>query len=307
MSSEDRHSRDDRHSRERELVLAPNEFAYVLDTTKGHINCYVGPHKTSLAQTDSPVVFNKKTKRFDPVNIEYGIQLFATAPANWYMILKNPAEGNAAPKCGTSNTSPGLLVGKKINVHGPASAPLWPGQMVKVIKGHRLQSNNYLVVQIYDAKEANENPEAVYGGDTPDGHQAFVAGQKVVIKGTNVSFYMPPTGAEVCPDEKGEYVRNAETLQRLEYAILISEDGEKYYQRGEAVVFPKPDQSFVVKNNKRKFKAIELSEISGLYIKVIAPYRDGDKEYKEGEELFLTGKDEIYFPRKEHAIIKYGD
>ena len=35
---------DQRRPSERELVLAPNEYAYVLDTTKGHINCYVGPN-----------------------------------------------------------------------------------------------------------------------------------------------------------------------------------------------------------------------------------------------------------------------
>jgi major vault protein len=33
--------------RERDLVLAPNEFAFILDETKGNINVYVGPHKTS--------------------------------------------------------------------------------------------------------------------------------------------------------------------------------------------------------------------------------------------------------------------
>lgn len=36
----------------------------------------------------------------------------------------------------------------------------------------------------------------------------------------------------------------------------------------------------------------------GLYIKVIAPYDEGGKNYKVGDELFITGKDQmIYFPR----------
>ena len=38
--------------RERDLVLAPNEFAFILDETKGNVIAYVGPHKTSLANTD---------------------------------------------------------------------------------------------------------------------------------------------------------------------------------------------------------------------------------------------------------------
>lgn len=42
--------------RERDLILAPNEYAYILDETKGNVVNYVGPHKTSLANTDQPVV-----------------------------------------------------------------------------------------------------------------------------------------------------------------------------------------------------------------------------------------------------------
>ena len=56
--------------RERDLVLAPNEFAFISDETKGNINVYVGPHKTSLANTDRPVVFNDQTKRFDRCSLE---------------------------------------------------------------------------------------------------------------------------------------------------------------------------------------------------------------------------------------------
>jgi major vault protein len=54
-----------------------------------------------------------------------------------------------------------------------------------------------------------------------------------VIKGTEVSFYMPPTGIEVLAiGEKDEYngnnyIRDAVTLERLEYAILKDEDGER--------------------------------------------------------------------------------
>jgi major vault protein len=45
----------------------------------------------------------------------------------------------------------------------------------------------------------------------------------------------------------------------------------------------------------------------GLYIKVIADYKTGNKTHIAGDELFITGDDtKIYFPRPEHAIIKYG-
>jgi len=289
---------------ERELVLAPNEYAFILDTTKGNVNCYVGPNKTSLAGTDSMVAFNEKTKRFEPVALDRAVQTFKTAPSNWYMIMKNPAKDSAHPQPGPSNSLPPLQVGKKVNIHGPSSFALWPGQMVKVIEGHKLQSNQYLLVRIYDHEEANKNIEGIYGGKVPEDVTDLFAGQKVIIKGTDVSFYMPPTGAEVMPDDNGDLVRNAVTLERLEYCVLVGENGEKEYRRGEDVVFPRPDQKFLTSNSSRKFRAIELDETTGLHVKVIAPYVDEESERREGEELFITGKNKLYFPRKEHAIIR---
>jgi major vault protein len=295
---------EERRPRERELVLAPNEYAYVLDTTKGHINCYVGPNKTSLAQTDQPVIFNALTKRFDASSeIRDAVQLFATAPANWYMVLKNPGKDGAHPKPGMASGLVDLVVGKKVIIPGPATFALWPGQMAKVVEGHRLRTNQYLLIRVYDAEEANKHPAAVLGTETTE---LFEVGDKRVIRGSDVSFYMPPNGVEVVPDDDGKYVRDAVTLQRLEYCVLVGEDGKKRYVRGEAVVFPEPEQRFLDEGGRRK-KAIELSEITGIHVKVIAPYVDDEGvAHAEGEELFITGKNKIYFPREEHAIIKTG-
>ena len=57
-------------SRERDLVLAPNEYAFISDQTKGNINVYVGPYKTSLANTDQPVYFDASSKRFIRCSLE---------------------------------------------------------------------------------------------------------------------------------------------------------------------------------------------------------------------------------------------
>ncbi|MBI1946078.1 MAG: hypothetical protein HYS27_10300 [Deltaproteobacteria bacterium] len=294
-----------RPPRERELVLSPNEYAYVLDTTKGHINCYVGPNKTSLAQTDQPVIFNALTKRFDAAaELASAVQLFATAPANWYMVLKNPGRDGMHPKPGVASGLVDLQVGKKVILPGPVSFALWPGQMVKVVEGHRLQMNQYLLIRVFDADEANKDRAAVLGVDVVGDDVSFDIGDKRVIRGTDVSFYMPPNGVEVLPDDDGRYVRDAVTLQRLEYCVLVGDDGKKRYLRGEAVVFPEPEQRFVDEGGRKK-RAIELSEITGLHVKVIAPYLDEEGvAHAEGEELFLTGKNKIYFPRDEHAVIK---
>jgi major vault protein len=142
---------------ERDLVLAPNEFAFISDETKGNINVYVGPHKTSLANTDRPVVFNDATKRFDRCSLEQATQTLAVAPEGWYLVLKNPARDGSHPRTGALNNLPELNVGRKVNTPGPVSFALWPGQMVKVIQGHHLRSNQYLVARVYDEEAAKEN------------------------------------------------------------------------------------------------------------------------------------------------------
>ncbi|MDP3278918.1 MAG: hypothetical protein Q8Q09_27245 [Deltaproteobacteria bacterium] len=313
--------------RERDLVLAPNEYAFISDETKGNINVYVGPHKTSLANTDQPVIFQAETKRFARVNLEQAIQALSVAPEGWYLVLKNPAKDTSHPRTGALNNLPELDVGRKVNIPGPVSFAQWPGQMVKVVPGHILRSNQYLLVRVYDEEAAKANwAKGVIklqstaaselagedsGGsgvlDPAKGLPELTMGNALVIRGTDVSFYIPPTGVEVIADHEGRYVREAITLERLEYCILLDEDGNKRFIQGPAVVFPMPTETFIERDGVRKFRAIELTEISGVYVKVIAPYDEKDKSYKVGDELFITGREQmIYFPRPEHALIRYG-
>ncbi len=305
-------------NRERDLVLSPNEYCLISDQTKGHIVVYVGPYKTSLANTDQPVVFNDHNKRFERVTLEQAIAVFSTAPEGWYLVLKNPPKDGLQPPHFGSNSLPELKIGHKVNMPGPVNFALWPGQMVRVIQGHYLHLNQYLVVRVYDEDAARDNwkkavvkPQSGTAEDAAkigDGVPELTMGKQLIIKGTEVSFYIPPTGVEVVRDADGNYLREAVTLERLEYCILLDEDGNKRFIQGPAVVFPNPTETFIEKNGTCKFKAIELNEISGIYIKVIAPYSEKGVEYKVGQELFITGKDQmIYFPRPEHAIIKYGE
>jgi major vault protein len=313
--------------RERDLVLAPNEFAFISDETKGNINVYVGPHKTSLANTDQPVVFNYESKRFARVTLEQAIQVLSVAPEGWYLVLKNPARDGSHPRTGALNNLPELDVGRKVNTPGPVSYALWPGQMVKVVPGHSLRSNQYLLVRVYDEEAAKTNwAKAVIKRQSSPGAESSAAGESaegvldptkalpeltigkhLIIRGTDVSFYIPPTGVEVVADEQGQYVRDAVTLERLEYCILLDEDGNKRFIQGPAVVVPRPTETFIDRGGSRKFRAIELTEIAGVYVKVIAPYEENGRTYKVGDELFITGKEQmIYFPRPEHALIRYG-
>ncbi len=310
----------------RELVLAPNEWACILDKSNGQVYLYVGPKQDSLAPSVQPVLFNDKTKTFDRCDLYRAVQRITIAPEGWYAVLKNPAKNGKHPEIGNKAPMPELETGRKVNISGPASFALWPGQMAKVFSGHRLRSNQYLLVRVYDQAAARANwknatieTTAAEGDKEKDGDFTVEAdkltmGQLIVIRGIDVSFFIPPTGLEVVSDAAGNLVRDAVTLERLDYALLLGENGEKRFVRGPAVVFPEPTEVFVTREEDgketRKFRSIELNETSGIYVKVIADYEDDGKQYQVGDELFIKGTsdgDKIYFPREEHALVKYGD
>ena len=315
---------DDRYEnsgsmRQKDLVLAPNEFCLLQSKTNGVIKTCTGPLMTTISQQEALVVFDSKSKKFKEIpNSDNAKQLFINAPENWYVILKNPTENGTYPEMGKSMIAPTLNIGQKVNIRGPVSFSLFPGQMAKVIRGHSLRTNQYLLARVYEAEAASRNKGEMLdteGKTVEEKHNTYVNGQILVIKGTEVSFYIPPTGIEVIPvnnDASKGYTREAVTLERLEYCILKDEDGNKRYVHGPEVVFPEPTETFVTSpKGGFVFRAIELSPISGIYVKVIAEYKDVDKEGNEvthpiGEELFITGNDQmIYYPRPEHAVINY--
>lgn len=331
---------DDRGRRgSNELVLPSGEYAYTRDNTSGVTFVRCGNVVVTAQAQDQPVIFDPRLNRFKEVPLQEAAQLNTLVPTGHYAVLNNPAEDRSHP---TQNkeVAKSLLIGQRIHIPGPANFALWPRQDVKVIEGHQLRSNQYLLVRVYDEEAAKSNwSQAVVKAAAPattttptdgqpdpetkieakDGVSSTVpedlsVGRLLIIRGTEVSFYIPPTGVEVVPDDKGAYVRDALTLERLQYCILIDESGNKRYVRGPAVVFPQPTERFHTSGQERRFRPIELNgPIQGIHIKVIAAYKDekGDhgekgKEYKEGDELFITGATTpIYFPCEQHSAVKY--
>ena len=305
-----------RMNQQRDLVLSMNEFCFLQNKTNGMIRANVGPMITTISGQEALVTFNSKLKKFEETtNFDVAKQLFISAPEGWYVILKNPTANGTYPTPGKENNSIDLKVGTKVNISGPISFALYPGQMAKTVRGHKLRSNQYLIARVYDADAANANAAAATivnaeGEENTTISKKYFVGQLLVIKGTEVSFYIPPTGIEVIPQTAygDDYIRDAVTLERLEYAILKDEDGEKRYVHGPAVVFPEPTETFVTApKGGTIFRALELSPISGIYVKVIADYTDDNgTKHPVGEELFITGNDQmIYYPRPEHAMIQY--
>lgn len=323
---------------DRDVVLALNEYCFVLNRTNGKVNALVGPYKDTLDENKKLVVFNEDSKKFEPARLDNAVQLFDIAPEGWYAVMKNPCDGSKAPHPNQGvNEDSNLVVGQKVNIPGPVSFARYPGQMVTILPGHHLRSNEYLVCCVYDEKAAKESiAEAILkpqtDGDGDEGESStitrktrglspadMVMGKLLIIKGTDYSFFIPPTGIEVIAETRGDkdtFVRQAVTLEQLEYCVMLDEDGNKEYVYGPNVVFPKPTQKFLTKQGSdgkrtRKFRAIELNHLQGIYAKVIAEYTDEEKvKHEVGEELFITGGEggqRIFKPRAEIAIISYGD
>ena len=254
----------------RELPLAPSSFAYMQDTTKGSVKTYVGPTVINQTGQERPVRFDGRT--FLPCSLEQAVRSIVVAEEGDYVVLDNPSTKvteQFPPRGGVSQDME-LQFGTAVNIPGPASFALWPGQMAKVIPGHILRSNQYVVVRIYNEVQAKADwSKAVIKttkSDTTDEEVAtktadeldLTMGKLFIIKGTEVSFYIPPTGVEVVADGD-QMVREAVTLERLEYCTLIDENGNKRYMRGPDVVFPLPTEKFLVDSGKRIFRAVDLS------------------------------------------------
>lgn len=329
-----------RHAGTSELPLAAGEYVYTQDSTSGQITVHAGPIKVNVDQQQFAVVYDPRTERFVRSGLEEAVQKNITIPHGSYCVLHNPASGDAKdkhPSFRSKNDWRGddFQYGRTVVIQKAGSFALWPRQTAKVIPGHQLRSNEYVVIRIADEEAARLNwsdavvktvtettpltedgeqtaeqktkPKAPASETTPkvtsEVPKDLATGKLYIIRGTEVSYYIPPTGVEVLADENNKLVREALTLERLHYCILQNEDGNKRVVVGPDVVFPEPDESFVYQDEKRAYRAEDLSPIRGLYIKVSATYeepltvRDPETRqshdiivrYVEGSELFVTG------------------
>ena len=332
---------DDDRSQKRgssnELVLNPGEYAFLQDNTKGNVQTFVGPIVVTQTGQLRPILFDNG--RFFETNLQAAAVQCVSARKGEYLVLDNPTkdeDGLKHPAIANNNTStPDLRHGEKIVVPGPVEFALWPQQAATLIGGHHLRPDQYLLVRVYDEDAAIINwDDTITKTNDEDDEEAIVSktteelglslGKLLVIK--DVSFYIPPTGIEVMPTENGDYVRDALTLEMSEYAILVDSNGNKRYEPGPQIVFPKPTEEFFEESDSIKFKPIELTLTQGLHIKINCDYQDdkwpaaaaadGDddavtttiREFKEGDEVFITGATHpIYYPREEHSIVRYGD
>lgn len=256
----------ERDVRERDILVASNEFAYVQDLTKGDIVLYVGPTKISLSNTERLVEF--KNERFVQVRGEdggLGVSPFVAASSAQYLVLENPTKEAGARPVKGNNSAVELMNGRKVVVPGPVTFPLWPGQKAKVIAGHELREDEYLIVRVYDA---------VSGDDSP-------IGTEKIVRGADTSFYIPRTGLEVVPHEKG-YVRKALRLRKnmgLHMRVVkpfTAKEGDQVpagvYASGQDI-FLKEREGFFFPTEQLEIvgevQSIPIAEKEGIYVREI--------------------------------------
>ncbi len=254
----------DRDIRERDILVAPNEYAYVQDLTKGDIVLYVGPTKVSLSNTERMI--EHKGGRFLPMGGEdagNSVHRFVEATSSQYIMLQNPPRDMTTQPVKGANSAVALEYGRTIVVPGPAEFPLWPGQMATVIDGHRLRENEYLVVRVYES----------------DGQNSDI-GTESIIRGTDLSFYLPSTGLEVVPDDEGRFVRRAWRMEasrglHLRVTAAFQADEESELPPGAYIagqdVFIRGSEGFFFPNHNleviAEVQAIPLAEKEGIYVR----------------------------------------
>lgn len=256
----------ERDVRERDILVASNEFAYVQDLTKGDIVLYVGPTKISLSNTERLVEL--RNDRFTPIRGDEGtgVSPFVSASSAQYVVLENPPKDAAAKPVKGNNSAIELLAGRKVVVPGPATFPLWPGQRARVIGGHELREDEYLVVRIYDSVEGDDAP----------------IGTERIVKGSETSFYIPRTGLEVVPTDRNGYVRKARRLHKnmgLHVRVVkafVAAEGDQVppgsYAAGQDVFLHGREGFFFPTETLEvvgEVQAIPIAEKEGIYVREI--------------------------------------
>ncbi len=307
---------------ERDILLAQNEFTYIQDITKGVITLNVGPHKCSLSNTERVVVFEPRSRKFKPLEeitredprqaYTGGVQQFAEASLSQYIVLENPRK-ETKPYVRGQNDAAELAMGKKVVIPGPNTFPLWPGQLASVIDGHKLKEDEYLLIRAYEPVEAEEKD----GKDGATKKITIQIGTEKIIKGSEHKFYIPQAGFEVVPAEdnrENRFVRKAIKLMDGEYCVLLKPNGEKKYVNGPSMVIPEPQDLIQVGRDARPiYKAYGLKPENGLHLYVAKDFetKEGEQlanilgtgKFKIGQELFVSGKEGLFFPNENLEVL----
>ena len=89
---------------DRNLVLPPGSYAYVLDETNGQVTVNVGPKQLNMPPTSCTVIWDPIQQKFNKTpNQEIAIQRNKIVPEGAYVVLTAPSGDKDKMHCGPDN------------------------------------------------------------------------------------------------------------------------------------------------------------------------------------------------------------
>ena len=277
-------------NQKRDLVLPPGSYAYMQDVTKGVVKTYTRPDGDQPDRAGAAGRVRRGVRTCSRrARSRRRCSRSRSPPRATTSSCATRREGRASRRGQRASERRSSSIGRKINITGPCAFALWPGQMVELVAGPppalepvparpRLQRGRGAQELGQGGRQAGRRRRRARSRSSrapPD----LTVGKQLIIKGTEVSFYIPPTGVEVVRDEQEQLRARGAHARAPRVRILVDQNGKKRYERGPQVVFPRADRArsssrATTAAGRQEFRAVELNEIQGLHIKVIAPYTE---------------------------------
>ncbi|MBZ5714260.1 hypothetical protein [Nannocystis pusilla] len=245
----------------RQKIPVPRRsFLWSLNETSGEILTHIGPTEFTPSANDRIVRSNGRGG-YEPAPME--ARPFIIARDGEYVLLENPVaadhpEGPNGSYVPGGNKEKELRLGTKKIIPGPCAFALWPGQSAEVRPAHKLNANQYLLVEVVGPldetapyfrlviESAGLSSVVIDGADDDTFRRSqpepatkahptqLRIGQRIVIQGRHTQFFIPPTGIEVVPaleetEARGREDDGVTTLPvaaQEELAKLLSQVGE---------------------------------------------------------------------------------
>jgi len=209
------------HSTEK-VPITDREYLWAKNVDTGEVALHVGPTQFQPSAADRIVIDDGKGGFMDAPTAQP--RRMVEVSDGQYAVIFNPIDDPQGKPNGPfkegKNTTAKLRNGTKSMVPGPCAFYLRPGQRCEVRDAHRLEANEYVVVEVqgavdtgspyYDATakaakiktaiDAEKESVAVDGDSPPPSAETLRLGQRIVITGLATNFYIPPSGVDLVPD-----------------------------------------------------------------------------------------------------------
>ena len=245
----------DERNNKRDLVLAPSEYAYMQDVTKGIVKTYTGPDGDQPDGAGAAGAVRSRDRAVRAVRARgsgaadrdrargplpdpeesVDARTITRAPGGVYPVARSRRRPQDQHHRSVRVRAVAGPDGQARAGPPPALEPV-PARRASTTRTRRSRTGAQAVIKpaaraAHDAARARRRSHA----------SASCSSSRAP---TSRSTSRRPASAS-CPTRTAQYVRDALTLERLEYCILVDQNGKKRYERGPQVVFPEPTEAFI--------------------------------------------------------------